>query len=652
MRKSSLYNFVRKLAADLCVPGAARDALTFLRLSGVEALLDRPSAYSDVAPGSLPLEFSFSQACEKELRLLVEPCLPGESILARTVMGLGAIHDVTAAFFSSEMAQQACDLTRNLLPDGEEIPHLNWRSSVWLAIRVAESHPALRFYVNAQFRDAGDRWLRIGRALSTSGLNESAEALGRIRGDVEEFVEPIGLSFDVRHSGLTPARLHCVTGEISPFWLLRLLAIAKQEKAIEDAADFMDLFGLLEHRGECPFLVSLGIGPDGVGSVKIDVDLPGLDRHNPDRQALRLTNAEARFGRIEGYRNVSWALQNSQPRYIGITIAQNVHYLNVYLPCSFRLQHPKHYPLSAAFEKARAFVQGQLESMGALLMDARSSSADARLVPSRWPDLYMTCLLIQEHSTALGLPPGALERARFYVRDAQDGSYWRYLPDLPCDLDDSAMAWLALQTATHEIDAHIPTKVMAMANPDGGFPTFIGGRVQHQLSHPAVTLNVTLALDRANTDWSFSRSDRYLGEWLQQPDFPACHWIGSRLFPVFLFARSTCLVKRLGAQARERLVSTIIRLHRADGAWGTSLPDGLDTALAIICLDLLGTGIPRSDDLRHFLLTLQLEDGGWGWSPLYSDGSGTWFGHRAITTALAIRALEILESGRQQVAKT
>ncbi len=651
MSKASLHNFVSKIAADLDVPSAAHDAITFLRLSGVEALLGRPTAYSDVAPGPMPLELSFSQACTRELRLLVEPCLPGEGILARTLMGLAAIRDVTAALFSSELAQQSYDLARNLLPDGEETAHLNWRSSVWLALRVADGLPTLRIYVNAQLGNADDRWLRIRRALTACPLDESRKALDHMRGNVEELVEPIGFSFDVRRSGLTPARLHCVANKISPFWLLRLLDAADHEEAIEVAADFMDLFGLLEHRGPCPFLVSLGLGRGKAGSVKIDVDLPNLERQNPDRQAQHLMNAEARFGKIEGYHNVSWALQNVQPRYIGITLAENIHFLNVYFACSFRPQQQSRSSTGAAFEKARAFVQGQLEGKGALLMDARSSSTAAREVPPRWPDLYMTSLLIQEHSPALGLQPSSLERARSYVLAAREGSYWRYLPDLPCDLDDTAMAWLALEPTNCGIDAYILMQVMAMANSDGGFPTFIGRGAHNQPSHPAVTLNISLALDRANIDWPSSGSDRYLGLWLKQPDFPACPWIGSRLFPVFLFARSSYLVKRLSVPARERLVSTIHTMQRTDGAWGASLPDGLDTALAIISLDLLGAEVPRTDVLRHLLLTWQLDDGGWGWSPLYSDGSSTWFGHRAITTALAIRALEILDSGQAQVVK-
>ncbi len=353
MSTSTLHNFVNKIATDLCVPSAAQDAITFLRISGMEALLVHPTSYSDVAPGSVPIEISFSQACANELRLLVEPCLPGEGILARTIMGLEAIRDVTTEFFSSEIVQQSYDLTCNLLPDGEEIAHLNWRSSVWLALRAADGPPTLRIYVNAHLRDADDRWFRIRRALTSCRFNEYIKVLDRMYGKVDKLIEPIGFSFDIRHSGVTPARLHCVTNNISPYWMLSLLTAANLEDAIEDAADFMDLFGLLEYQGKCPILVSFGLEQGEVGSVKIDVDLLNVKLHDPNNQTQQLTNAEARFGKISGYHNTSEALGNTLPRYIGLTIAKNVRYLNVYFPCFFQSQQPKHYTISTAYEKAR-----------------------------------------------------------------------------------------------------------------------------------------------------------------------------------------------------------------------------------------------------------------------------------------------------------
>jgi hypothetical protein len=647
MDKSGLHTFVNKLATDLGVPGAARDVLTLLRLSGMEALLGRPTGYSDVAPGPLPLEISFSQACERDLRFLVEPCLSGEGILARTVMSLNAIRDVTEGLFSSEIAQQSYNLACHLLPYGEFIAQLPWSSSIWLALRATESSPTLRIYVNANHRGADDRWMHFRRGLSACGLGKYSKVLALMSEKVKDLIIPIGLSFDIRESGITPARVHCATNQISPDWMQRLLAAANHEDAFGATSDFMDIFGLLEHQGPCPFLVSLGLGQSEAETVKIDVDLPNLDLIFPGRQTDYLANVEARFGKIAGYHNVKGAFGNTQPRYIGITIAKNVQYINIYFPYSFEPKHPKAYITEDAFKKAHNFVRGQLESKGALLMDARSSCPVVRAVPDGWPDIYMTCLLIQEHSPALELQSDLLERIRSYILSAREGSYWRYFPNLPCDLDDSAMGWLALDPAISGINAETLTAVIAMANSDGGFPTFIGDQFHKQLSHPAVTLNITLALDRANIDWSFAESDKYLERILQQPNFPVCEWIGSPIFPIFLFARSTDLMKRLGESARERLVSSILRMHRPDGMWGIGLPDGLDTALAVISLDLLGAEIPRAKEIRRLLLTLQLDDGGWGWSPLFSDGTGTWFGHRAITTAMVIRALEILDSGKQ-----
>jgi hypothetical protein len=71
--------------------------------------------------------------------------------------------------------------------------------------------------------------------------------------------------------------------------------------------------------------------------------------------------------------------------------------------------------------------------------------------------------------------------------------------------------------------------------------------------------------------------------------------------------------------------------------------DSLNTALAILVLDRLGFPISHRSSVERFFLESQFKDGGWGWSPLYSDGSGTWFGHREITTMFVMRAMMIQE---------
>jgi hypothetical protein len=91
-----------------------------------------------------------------------------------------------------------------------------------------------------------------------------------------------------------------------------------------------------------------------------------------------------------------------------------------------------------------------------------------------------------------------------------------------------------------------------------------------------------------------------------------------------------------------RLVDRTLALRRNDGSWGRELPDSLETSLAVVTLDLLGAAIPDRAATRRLLLNCQLDDGGWGWSPLYSDGNGTWYGQRAITTLFAVRALRTL----------
>jgi hypothetical protein len=631
--------FLEEIACGLGIPRAWDEAMALVRSSGM-ILSELPEVHSDVAPGAFPVEFSFSQADPQGLRLLLEPCLPGEGILARTLMGIDAVRSMAGAF-SAESGQRAEALVRLLLPQCEEISYPAWRSSVWLALRTTGERSAIRVYVNLQCGDAKTRWCRIGNAFAGCGLEQSNVALDRWR-HVSN-LEPIGLCFDVRPFGLTPARVHCVTDKISPFWLLQLLAATGNEAAADDAADFLDLFGLLEHRGACPVLVSVGLETTGGTSVKLDVDLPNLE---PDierrRNARYLAKAEARFGRIHAYHAVRRAFEEASPRYIGLTIRPTTRCLNVYFP-NASVPRGELHCTDQALEKARNFVYGEMERSGALLMDARCSST-TRAMPKDWPDLYMTCLLIQEGSPFQCLQGQALlQRARSYVREARQGWSWRYLPDLPPDLDDTAMAWAALNPTDGGIDSEVIGHIMMLANPDGGFRTFIGEGGESQPSHPAVTLNVAFALDEAHVSWPRAATDHYLENWLRQPDFPRCPWIGSPLFPIYLFARARQVLGQLGHPARERLEMRIHELRRADGTWGDELPDSLSTALAVNVLDRLGCPVSCPANVERFFLASQFDDGGWGWSPLYSDGSGTWFGHRAITTAFVIRAITILQ---------
>lgn len=639
---SGLAELLLDVAGGLGIPAAGEDALSFVKQSGMMPSGRRQRLSSDVAPGPLPIEISFSQASPCELRLLIEPCRPGEGILARTEMAIAAVGNATK-MFSAEVAQHAQDLVRQLLPDAEHLSHLSWRSSVWLALRTNGERSGVRIYVNGQYGSAPERWRRIARAFTECGLEQSRGALDRVRQSVSDLLQPIGLCFDVRPSGLAPARVHGVTEKISPFWLLRLLSATGNEDAAEDVADFLDLFGILESRGACPILVSVGLDADDEANLKIDVDVPTVQ---PDievrRRARYLDKAEKRFGKITAYHSVSGSFNGVRPRYIGITVRPDSRFLNVYFPDSRASDEEVLVSPEQSIEKAGAFVHTQMKTSGALLMDARSSSR-ARVVPENWQDIYMTCLLIQEHFWFPYLDCEALDRARSCVRAAREGWSWRYLPDLPLDLDDTAMAWAALDPTERGIDCAVVGQVMALRNSDGGFRTFIGEAGESQLSHPAVTLNVVFALDAAQTSWPRAATNHYLEGWLRQPDFPACQWMGSPLLPIYLFARTTSVLEQIGTTATRRLAARVLELRRSDGTWGGELPDSLSTALAVVTLDRLGMQVSGVESLSRFFLESQFEDGGWGWSPLYSDGSGTWFGHRAITTMFVISAVRTLE---------
>lgn len=638
----SVERLVRSLANKSNVGTGAAAAELFLRNSRTELSPRWPDAFSAVAPGPVPLEISFSQGKSDELRLLTEPCRPGEGIGARAVASVDAVGATARALFSERVAAESVELVRRLLPNGLEIGTVHWQSAVWLALKTSRDGAGMRLYVNGRLRDADDRWRRIGKALTRCNHGEAARSLDELRRAVGDFIEPIGLCVDIDEAGPRPARLHGVTDRMSPYRLLRVLQAAGIPTAANDVADFLEIFELLEIRDRCPLLISFGLGRDDVGELKIDVDLWSLEPDERMRAESRyLERVEERFGPIEGYRRVAPELSGVQPRYLGITATPRHSFVNVYFPCPSVPAEQRLRSRERMVEDALQFVVDQLGPEGGLPMDARSIREPRQGSPG-WIDPYMTALMVQEFDPALPLGAQVIARARAWLRGARDGWAWRYLPDLPCDLDDTSMAWLALEPADRTIDGEVVAQLRAMLNPDDGFPTFIGGPAGSQRSHPAVTVNVALALDRAEMTALRDRTDAYLRRWIFSEDFPSCEWSGCPTMPLFLCARATELLERLGPEAVRRVVDRTLALRRNDGSWGRELPDSFDTSLAVVTLDLLGAAIPDRDATRRMLLHCQLDDGGWGWSPLYSDGTATWYGQRAITTLFALRALNIL----------
>jgi hypothetical protein len=641
MTWASFEQLISELAARLGCPAAADPALAFLRSTGIALAPSWPNAGSDVAAGAFPIEFSFTRGRDSDLRLLAEPCRPGESLLPRIVAGVEAVDRSIAGLFGASAAAAARALVQNILPEDEEIPNLTWRSALWLAIRTNGTQSGIRTYVNAQFREPAERWRRMGRALSAGGFSEALSNFDRLRRATRDLVEPIGLCFDAGAAGVAPARVHCVTSKISPYWMLQLLSAVDQDEANADVGDFLDLLGILQLKGACPLLISFGLGssPD----LKIDVDLVSMQ---PDQKIRRegayLARAEERFGRIDGHRAAAQMFAGLEPRYLGLTLERgSTAHLNVYFPCpQIASRRPQSVSVDA-FAAARNLIVGEVRRGRGLRMDARSARV-GRVPPSGWRDVYMTSLWLAECAVRSRTPvDDAVEIARGYLRDVREGWWWRYLPELPGDLDDTAMALVALHPADRVLDAEISRRLLECMNADGGFPTFIGGGPTHpQASHPAVTINVAFALDRAELKWSTEATDRYLRAWAEAPDFPACPWRASRILPLFLFARAKQLSARLGLRAR--LAARVLELQGPSGCWGGVLSDSLDTALAVVTLDLLEAPIPRSNEISRYLRETQLEDGGWGWSALYSDGEATFFGQRAITTAFALRALSVL----------
>ena len=116
----------------------------------------------------------------------------------------------------------------------------------------------------------------------------------------------------------------------------------------------------------------------------------------------------------------------------------------------------------------------------------------------------------------------------------------------------------------------------------------------------------------------------------------------SLTFTLYLVVRTKLLRNWLEGQLVRRLSELLNSTRRPDGLWGRGTPQVLDTAFAVLCCQGLGLAIPEAAKVLSFLMDCQLPDGGWCWAPLFSDGSGCWFGHRAVTTIAAVRAIEYL----------
>ncbi|MGW4381415.1 hypothetical protein [Kitasatospora sp. NPDC004531] len=184
----------------------------------------------------------------------------------------------------------------------------------------------------------------------------------------------------------------------------------------------------------------------------------------------------------------------------------------------------------------------------------------------------------------------------------------------------------------------------------GGGLAWAGGQWSGR-ADPTATLSAVgglAAVPSVEADRGATRD--FLRSWLFDSDLPACAAGCQSVLPLYLASRAAVLRQWDGPAAARRLRSAVLDRRRDDGMWGAAGPEALETGLAVLALGALGGAAAGPADARRVaraLAEMRYPDGAWCWAPLVCDGHRTWFGHRAATTAVVLRALDRLRPGRR-----
>jgi len=633
------------------------------RVDLFKASFKHPYRFADqqvsmVADSPMPFEFSVSgRDSEPTLRLLTEACVPGEALVSRCIGGVKTLGNVLREFhFLDGRVGQIERALAHLFPGGEEFAGLRWPFGILTAMRLDQKSVRFRCYCNLQWRQWGHRLIRIQRSLEALGLSEAANCVPQLAPLLSEWSAPVGVSFDFVPHGIRPARIHFSVSDLPVRKMLRLLYVLRLEEQAKAIFDFVEVFDSCWYKSKAhPLLLSVGVGsPLAEGSVKCDLTLRDLPLTQKERHEA-LEFCQRRFGSIPTFNHVKHLVEGPTSQwnfqYLGLTLGhESSPYLNAYYGLhrerdgtSERTVCCTSYPTDKdSILHGLEFLGRYPHVNGAIPMEAFGLPGEARRIPDQWPDIYMTCLVVQE-LLRFGLDSAerTIVQGTAFIQQWSERGLCRYLPDYPYDSDDSAMAAITLSELGLKPDGNVFLELRKAQGPDGGFHTF--WTLPDQFSHPAVSLNVVSALDRDEQTWDCPRARRFLMDWLSSEEFPRCPWFYSEAFPLYLAARTDVVWRWLGASLKTRLSDCLGRHRRADGLWGASGPEVLDTALAVLCLARLGNELEGALEVRQYLRDSQMSDGGWCWAPLYSDSAGTWFGSRVVTTVFAIRALKLID---------
>lgn len=242
---------------------------------------------------------------------------------------------------------------------------------------------------------------------------------------------------------------------------------------------------------------------------------------------------------------------------------------------------------------------------------------------------------------------GTEERATAYlVAQGESPGIWHYYGTgtdikISADVDDTSVAWAALQRLAVPIPPAVLDAVRASRNENGLFTTWIGPpsgwmNIDSRDIDTVVNINALLLFGLAHEN--VDAVCKYVVAQIENDNFRrGTVYYRSPLMFSHAFSRAyregnvKCLQGGVG-----KIRDTILSLQNADGSWGNDLETAFG-ALTLLNLDYRGDALDRAIKV---LLARQSADGGWELAPAYRGAVQPLnYGARALTTAVVIEAL-------------
>ena len=249
----------------------------------------------------------------------------------------------------------------------------------------------------------------------------------------------------------------------------------------------------------------------------------------------------------------------------------------------------------------------------------------------------------RESTSAHGTEEGA---AKYLAAQGEPPGIWHYYGTgtplkISPDVDDTSVAWAALQRLEMSIPPTVLDSVRASRNENGLFTTWIGPpsgwvNIDSRDIDTVVNINALLLFGLAHEN--VDPVCKYVVAQIENDNFRrGTVYYRSPLMFSHAFSRAyregnvKCLQSGVG-----KVRDTILSLQNADGSWGNDLETAFG-ALTLLNLDYRGEALDRAIKV---LLARQSDDGGWELAPAYRGAvQPLSYGARALTTAVVIEAL-------------